>query len=60
MNCPQCKTKMEEGRLQRAHWISGKKPKLFLGVVHPTRKVEYVVAWRCPKCGKVELYSSKV
>jgi len=47
MNCPICKTEMEKGSLSsfssEVYWDNN----------HPTAKA--ITAWKCPKCGKVEL-----
>ncbi len=58
MQCPIDKTEMEEGWLAPGRWITGPMKKLSWWI-RPmqslTVKSILAVAWRCPKCGKVEL-----
>jgi hypothetical protein len=65
MKCPNDQNEMEKGFISRSVWIS-ESPFLgggFLemltkiGVWPTKRKVNFVNAYRCPKCGKVDFYS---
>lgn len=55
MKCPNCKTGMEKGILTNngTRWAKGNQLNLpkFLDAVTGL----YVLAWHCPKCGKIEL-----
>ena len=50
MKCPNDQTEMEYGILRGYLGVMWKEQK-FLG------KSKSITAWRCPKCGKIELYS---
>ncbi len=57
MKCPIDQTEMEKGRLAAygVAWTKGDTIKIpFLSNIMRS-KVTYVIAWKCPKCGKVEL-----
>lgn len=56
MKCPNDQTEMEEGFIDTGYWLSGKKPSLSK-VFAIGRKTIYAIAWRCSKCGKIELYT---
>lgn len=67
MKCPKCDVIMEKGMMLRTTWISGE-PELGkslmtglikIGAWPIKRTVTYVTAWKCPSCGKVELYADK-
>lgn len=58
MKCSNDQSEMEEGLLTQGYWVKGnfekqsffKKP-----IVSMTTNSQYVTAWKCPICGKVEL-----
>ena len=52
--CPNCKAEMEVGYHYGGFWISGGQPKLTKLTKIPGRKMEWVVAWKCSQCRKVE------
>jgi len=56
MKCPIDETEMEEGLLDRGHWIEGEGTmwsRIWYGPY--LRRAVRVIAWRCPKCQKIEL-----
>jgi hypothetical protein len=55
---------MEEGYIDRSIWISGKynpviKIASSMAMWPLRRKTEYVIAWKCSKCNKIELMASE-
>lgn len=61
MKCPNDQAEMDKGFFDTSHWISGEKPKMF-SVKAPMgsgRKTSFTSAYKCPKCGKIELYANK-
>lgn len=49
---------MEKGLILNGYWSNGEKPKLyFYGMIG--RSSAWVTAWKCPKCGKIELEIEK-
>lgn len=50
---------MEKGFIDNSHWVRGGKDFMLsirsLGYVIE-KKAEFVTAWKCSKCGKVELF----
>lgn len=61
MQCPKCKNEMEQGAIDDGWWSrwSLKWGKMFSGLVKTTHNALLVTAWRCPKCGKVELTTER-
>ena len=62
MKCPNDQTEMEKGSLimNGTKWVSynnGLLSKLFLSGIAPMPRV---FAWKCTKCGKIELYIGEV
>ena len=57
MKCPIDESEMVLGFIDGGCWLSGDKPAL-AGLLGLGRKVVWVSAWKCPKCGKVELYAN--
>lgn len=59
MKCPIDQTEMKEGVLFNSRWIEGGEPMggLNPGILFMGRKKYKAIAHRCPKCGKVELYT---
>lgn len=59
MKCPHDQTEMERGSLviNGGSWVSEKNWLTNLLFVRGWRLGRAVFAWRCPKCGKIELYS---
>ena len=65
--CPKCQKKMEPGHIpdlthgsvQQAAWVAGfPEVRRFIGGIrYDKKKLVPVTAWRCPKCGYVELYA---
>ena len=58
MKCPNDQTEMEKGFFDSAHWFSGEKPTM-MKIFNIARKARYVVAWKCSKCQKIELYAEE-
>ena len=59
MNCPNCKTEMEDGRLitNGAMWTFGWSSSDRNRMKELVGAEVQVGSYRCPKCGKIELYS---
>ncbi len=62
MNCSKCNTQMEEGQFDRTLWI--KKPitalqRFMIGKVVGAES-HYTVAYRCPNCKRIELYTEDI
>jgi len=55
MNCPKDNTSMEKGFDNAGFWVNGDQPTMSHLQFVPGRKSKFMTAWRCPKCGKVEL-----
>lgn len=56
MQCSQCKTKMEKGFIDRGVWVKGYlRYPLGKDISWWPRKTEYITAWLCRECGKIEL-----
>ena len=50
---------MEKGKINQTIWLKGDVStwqKLAVGIVIGQERI-FTIAWRCPKCGKIELYS---
>ncbi len=61
MKCPIDQTEMEKGFLSEGFWVSGDKPSLASFTRIGTGKQNiWIVAWKCPLCGKVELQAEEV
>lgn len=55
MQCPNDKTEMEQGFLVNLgqNWAKGKP--IGTGISEKVTGGKYIFAYRCPKCGKIEL-----
>lgn len=58
MKCPNDQTEMEKGSLNThgSRWIKAGMRSGFLNMVSAGGG-DIVIAYKCPKCGKIELYS---
>ena len=61
MKCPIDQTEMEEGVIDRGYWSSR-----FVGWGRAVKGIakffsggSLVIAWKCPKCGKIDLFMDK-
>jgi hypothetical protein len=58
MKCSKCNSGMEEGFFNAGVWFKGKRSKSIDGLNKILMQYhEYVIAFRCTKCRKIELYS---
>ncbi len=55
MKCPIDQTEMEKGYLTEGVWIQGEQSVLTKPLPWAKSYAKQVTAWKCPKCGKVEL-----
>lgn len=64
MKCPNDQTEMVKGSLYSHGWgwsqnyVGSRIPKLLFRLM-PGKDGAFVNAYRCPKCGKIELYTEK-
>ena len=61
MKCEKCNIEMKEGFFNAGMWFQGERKKTF----DPVNKLlsknnDYVKAFKCSKCGKIDLYSTKI
>lgn len=56
MKCPNDQTDMEKGYIAQSRWYEYNSNKLFvkMGLLAGGK---IVIAWKCPKCGKIEIYT---
>lgn len=54
--CPKCEGEVEKGYLNQGVWFSGDLPMKSLSVSVFGRKTVPTIAWRCRKCGYIEMY----
>lgn len=59
IKCPNDGQLMEKGVVDKGMWVEGGWPGLFKMTTRPlgNKKYSLLLGWRCPACGKVELYS---
>jgi len=61
MKCPQDDSEMIKGMIHDGLWYQGGWPRLSKAITKvitlKSRINVYIVAWRCPHCGKIELSS---
>ena len=57
MNCTNCHAEMEKGYLNEYGHIWSQKVDMLKVKLDKLQGDKLVVAWKCPKCGKVELVS---
>jgi hypothetical protein len=50
---------MEKGVVDKGLWVEGDWVGLFKAMTKPigNKKYGHILGWRCPKCGKVDLYT---
>ncbi len=58
MKCPIDKTEMEKGFSTGMYWRKGQIWNKSIGKM--INGGNYVIAWKCPKCGKIELKLEEV
>lgn len=59
MKCPTCKVEMTEGMVEKSIWTEGLLGKINKATTWAMGLGKRVIAYRCPKCGKVEFYTEE-